>query len=54
MKGTVPTPGGESLTWRRIPGFDFKWAYRVIVDPRDLARIFITTFGGSVRHGKVD
>jgi len=26
----------------------------VIVDPRDPARIFITTFGGSVWYGKVD
>jgi photosystem II stability/assembly factor-like uncharacterized protein len=41
-------------TWRRIPGFDFKWAHRVIVDPRDPARIFITTFGGSVWYGKAD
>jgi photosystem II stability/assembly factor-like uncharacterized protein len=44
----------RGLTWRRIPGFDFKWAHRVIVDPRDRARIFITTFGGSVWHGRAD
>jgi photosystem II stability/assembly factor-like uncharacterized protein len=44
----------RGLTWRRIPGFDFKWAHRVIVDPRDPARIFITTFGGSVWYGKAD
>ena len=44
----------RGLTWRRIAGFDFKWGHRVIVDPRDPARIFITTFGGSVWYGKVD
>ncbi len=44
----------RGVTWRRIPGFDFKWAHRVIVDPRDPARIFITTFGGSVWYGKAD
>jgi photosystem II stability/assembly factor-like uncharacterized protein len=44
----------RGLTWRRLPGFDFKWAHRVIVDPRDRGRIFITTFGGSVWHGKAD
>ena len=22
----------SGLTWRRLPGFDFKWAHRVIVD----------------------
>jgi photosystem II stability/assembly factor-like uncharacterized protein len=44
----------RGLTWKRILGFDFKWAHRVIVDPRDPARIFITTFGGSVWYGKAD
>lgn len=44
----------RGLTWRRLPGFDFKWAHRVIVDPRDRTRIFITTFGGSVWHGRAD
>jgi hypothetical protein len=43
------------LTWQRIPGFDFKWAHRVIVDPnvdpQDRGMIYITTFGGSVWHG---
>jgi photosystem II stability/assembly factor-like uncharacterized protein len=41
----------RGLTWRRIPGFDFKWAHRVTVDPLDRARIYITTYGGSAWHG---
>ena len=41
-------------TWRRIVGFDFKWAHRVIVDPRDRGKIFITTFGGSVWYGNAN
>jgi photosystem II stability/assembly factor-like uncharacterized protein len=41
----------RGLTWRRIPGFDFKWAHRVAVDPLDRARIYVTTYGGSVWHG---
>jgi photosystem II stability/assembly factor-like uncharacterized protein len=41
----------RGLTWKRIPGFDFKWAHRVTVDPADGTRIYITTFGGSVWHG---
>jgi hypothetical protein len=41
----------RGLTWRQIPGFDFKWAHRVIVDPQDRNQIYITTFGGSVWHG---
>ena len=43
------TDRGE--TWKRIPGFNFKWGHRVIPDPHDPGSIFITTFGGSVWHG---
>jgi photosystem II stability/assembly factor-like uncharacterized protein len=43
------TDRGE--TWTRIRGFNFKWGHRVIPDPRDPARIYVTTFGGSVWHG---
>jgi len=35
-------------TWRRIPGYDFKWGHRVVPDPADPKSVFITTFGGSV------
>jgi photosystem II stability/assembly factor-like uncharacterized protein len=38
-------------TWKRIPGFNFKWAHRVVPDPRDIAQIYVTTFGSSVWHG---
>ena len=33
----------RGLTWQRIPGFDFKWGHRVIVDPQDRKQIYITT-----------
>jgi photosystem II stability/assembly factor-like uncharacterized protein len=39
--------------WTRIPGFNFKWGYRVIPDPRDGQKIYVTTFGGSVWQGSV-
>ena len=39
--------------WSRIPGFNFKWSYRVIPDPTDPKQIYITTFGGSVWHGSL-
>ncbi len=39
--------------WNRIPGFNFKWAHRVIPDPADASSIYVTTFGGSVWHGPV-
>ena len=38
-------------TWRRIRGYNFKWGHRVIPDPVDKTKIYITTFGGSVWHG---
>ena len=41
----------RGLTWKPIPGFDFKWGHRVIADPQDRGMIYITTFGGSVWHG---
>ena len=43
------TDRGE--TWTRIRGFNFKWGQRVIPDPVDASKIYVTTFGGSVWHG---
>jgi photosystem II stability/assembly factor-like uncharacterized protein len=40
--------------WTRIPGFNFKWGHRVIPDPEDPKKVYITTFGGGVWHGFVD
>jgi photosystem II stability/assembly factor-like uncharacterized protein len=44
----------RGITWKRIAGYDFKWGHRVAVDPQDRAKIYITTFGGSVWHGRAD
>ena len=44
----------RGLHWMRIPGFNFKWAQRVIPDPVDHNKIYITTFGGSVWHGSMN
>ena len=43
--------GGKGKTWKRIPGFNFKWINRVIPDPQHKDMIYITTFGGGVWHG---
>ena len=37
--------------WKRLSGFNFKWGHRVIPDPLDRSRIYVTTYGGSVWHG---
>ena len=39
------------LSWARIRGYNFKWGHRVMIDLNDAAKIYITTFGGSVWHG---
>jgi photosystem II stability/assembly factor-like uncharacterized protein len=39
--------------WSRIPGFNFKWSYRVIPDPIDRNKIYVSTFGGSLWHGSL-
>ena len=44
----------RGLHWTRIPGFNFKWGQRVIPDPLDDNKVYITTFGGSVWHGSVN
>jgi photosystem II stability/assembly factor-like uncharacterized protein len=44
----------RGLTWTRIPGFNFKWGQRVVPDPLDHNKIYITTFGGSVWHGSIN
>jgi photosystem II stability/assembly factor-like uncharacterized protein len=38
-------------TWRRLRGYNFKWGHRVIPDPSDASKIYVTTYGGSVWHG---
>lgn len=48
----MSTDRGEH--WRRIAGFNFKWGHRVIPDSNDPKSVYITTFGGSVWHGRVD
>lgn len=41
----------KGKTWARLGGFNFKDGHRVIPDPVDSSKIYITTFGNSVWHG---
>lgn len=38
-------------SWKKIKGYDFHWGHRIIVDPVDTEKIYITTYGSSVWHG---
>ncbi len=39
-------------TWNKLKGYDFHWGHRVMIDENDLEKVYLTTFGGSVLHGK--
>lgn len=39
-------------SWDKIKGYDFHWGHRVIVDEHDAEKVYLTTFGSSVWHGK--
>ena len=39
-------------TWKRIDGYNFKWGHNPIMDPYDDNMIYISTYGGSVFHGR--
>lgn len=39
-------------SWQKIKGYDFHWGQRPVVDIRDKEKIFLTTFGSSVLHGR--
>jgi hypothetical protein len=39
-------------SWSRIEGYNFRWGHRPVIDMNDPEAIYITTFGGSVFHGK--
>ena len=41
-------------TWHRIRGFNFRWGQRVIPDPADRTKIYVTTYGGGVWHGPAE
>ena len=44
----------RGATWTRLRGFNFKWGHRVVPDRGRPAKVYVTTFGGSVWHGPAD
>ena len=39
-------------TWKKIKDYDFHWGHRVIVDKHNSEKVYLTTYGSSVWHGK--
>lgn len=48
--GVFRSPDGGQ-TWERLGGANFGWPHRVIPDPFDPEKIYLTTFGASLWHG---
>jgi photosystem II stability/assembly factor-like uncharacterized protein len=51
MTFSVWRSADRGKSWMRLRGYNFKQTNRVIVDPFQSDKIFVTTFGGSVWHG---
>jgi photosystem II stability/assembly factor-like uncharacterized protein len=51
FEGSAWRSADRGKTWSRLGGFNFKDGHRVIPDPTDINKIYITTFGNSVWHG---
>lgn len=41
----------SGATWKVLRGYNFKWGHRVVPDPNDASKVYVTTYGGSVWHG---
>lgn len=39
-------------SWKKLVEYDFHWGHRVIVDKHDPDKVYLTTYGSSVWHGK--
>jgi photosystem II stability/assembly factor-like uncharacterized protein len=38
-------------TWKKLSGYNFHWGQRVVMDPWNSDKVYLTTFGSSVLHG---
>jgi len=41
----------DGKTWQTLKGYDFHWGHRVVPDPGDPEKVYLTTYGSSVWHG---
>ena len=51
FQSSIWRSGDRGQTWKRIRGFNFKAAHRIIPDPADPGMIYVATYGSSVWHG---
>jgi len=51
FEGAVYRSDDRGDHWKRLRGYNFKWAKQPILDPYDAGMLYITTFGSSVWYG---
>ncbi len=54
QEASVWRSADRGMTWRRIRGFNFKNAHRVVVDPQNEGMIYVATDGGGVWYGPAE
>jgi photosystem II stability/assembly factor-like uncharacterized protein len=51
FEGEIMRSDDRGVSWRQLPGYDFKWAKEPFCDPHHEGMLYVTTFGSSVWHG---
>jgi photosystem II stability/assembly factor-like uncharacterized protein len=54
FEGSLLRSDDHGATWRRLGGYNFKWAKQPILDPHHPGMLYLTTFGSSVWYGPAD
>jgi len=51
FEGSIYRSDDFGMHWKRLGGYDFKWAKQPILDPYNAGMLYVTTFGSSVWYG---
>jgi len=51
FSGAAFKSADDGRSWKPLLGYDFHWGHRVIIDPIDKTKVYLTTYGSSVWHG---
>jgi hypothetical protein len=51
FEGSILRSDDHGVNWRRLGGYNFKWAKQPILDPHNPGMLYLTTFGSSVWYG---
>jgi len=51
FEGAINRSDDRGAHWKRLGGYNFKWAKQPILDPYNAGMLYVTTFGSSVWYG---